>query len=95
MLSNRIMRQLERHETLRGLLNRSDLLVQAIDEPSHWGYQAWHRAYDNDVLDWLRKNPETTREEFLQFLQEIYERLEMREQFPNAIELLEKALREP
>jgi hypothetical protein len=94
VLSNRIVRELERHKTLRGLFKRGDFLVQASDDLSHWGYQAWHRVYDDEVVKWLRENPEATRDQFLMLLREIYERPEMRERFPDAIEVLEKVLRE-
>ena len=94
MLSNRILRALEAHPTLHGLFDRNDLVVQALDEASHRGYQAWHRAYDREVVKWLAENTEATREEFLKFLREIYARPEMRQRFPNALNQIDRLLEE-
>jgi len=52
-------------------------VVRALDEASHRGYQAWHRAYEDKVVDWLVRNPEATQEQFLRFLRDIYARPEM------------------
>lgn len=97
VLSNKIMRALEQHPTLRGLFSREDLVVQAIDEASHRGYQAWHRAYDREVVKWLTDpdNLKATREEFLRFLRDIYARPEMRQRFPDALNQIERLLGGP
>jgi hypothetical protein len=90
------MQALEAHPTLHGLFDRNDLVVQALDEASHRGYQAWHRAYDDEVVEWLT-NPahqNATREEFLRFLREIYARPEMRQRFPNALNQIDRLLEE-
>jgi hypothetical protein len=91
------MRQLERHPTLRGLFGRDDLVVQALDEASHRGYQTWHRAYDDEVADWLMDPAyqSATREEFLRFLREIYTRPEMRQRFPDALNQIDRLLGGP
>jgi RHS repeat-associated protein len=94
VLSNRILRALEAHPTLHGLFDRNDLVVQALDEASHRGYQAWHRTYDRKVVKWLAENTEATREEFLKFLREIYARPEMRQRFPNALNQIDRLLEE-
>jgi RHS repeat-associated protein len=88
MLSNKIVRALGQHQTLRGLLSRNDLIVRATDTLSHKGYQTWHRLYDNEVVQWLSRHPNASHDDFLQFLREIYERPEMREAFPDALNLL-------
>jgi len=94
VLSNKIMQALEAHPTLHGLFDRNDLVVQALDEASHRGYQAWHRAYDREVVKWLAENTQATREEFLKFLREIYARPEMRQRFPNALNQIDRLLEE-
>jgi len=96
VLSNRILRALEAHPTLHGLLDRNDLVVQALDEASHRGYQAWHRTYDDEVVEWLTDpaHQNVTREEFLRFLREIYARPEMRQRFPNALNQIDRLLEE-
>ena len=93
MLSNKIMRALGEHETLRGLFERNDFLVRALDKVSHNGYQKWHIAYDDEVVEWLSTNAKATDQEFLKFLLEIYSRKDMVEKFPGAVELLQQALK--
>jgi len=97
VFSEKIMRQLERHPTLRGLFGRDDLVVQALDEAGHRGYQTWHRAYDDEVADWLMDpaHQSATREEFLRFLREIYARPEMRQRFPDALNQIDRLLGGP
>jgi len=94
-LSTRIMRALDEHEVLRGVFGRDDIVVQAFDEASHRGYQAWHRAYDDEVIDWLAEHPDATREQFLRFLRDIYARPEMRQRFPDALNQIDRLLGGP
>ena len=70
-------------------------MVQALDEASHRGYQTWHRAYDDEVVDWLARNREATREQFLRFLRDIYARPEMKQRFPNALNQINRLLGGP
>jgi hypothetical protein len=72
-------------------------VVQALDEASHRGYQTWHRAYDDEVADWLMDPAyqSATREEFLRFLREIYTRPEMRQRFPDALNQIDRLLGGP
>jgi RHS repeat-associated protein len=88
MLSNKIIRALDKHETLHNMFKRNDLVVPAFDKASHRGYQTWHRLYDNEVVEWLAKNPGATREEFLEYLGDIYGRPEMRKSFPSGLDTL-------
>ncbi len=88
VLSNKIMRQLNKHETLGGVFKRSDIVVQALDRESHIGYQKWHRAYDKEVVDWLRRNPMASPDEFIDILIEIHSRTDMVERFPFALDAL-------
>ncbi len=89
VFSRKIMEALEEHSILSGKFNRSDIVVRARDLESHRGYQAWHRAYDDEVIDWLETHAEASIEEFVRFLQEIYSRAEMQYRFPSALEALE------
>ena len=89
LFSNKIIRQLEKHETLRGVFRRGDILVQALDRESHVGYQTWHRAYDKEVVDWLKRNAVATSDEFIDFLIEIHARSDMRRRFPFALDALQ------
>jgi len=90
VFSSRIMRALNEHPTLHGVFDRDDILVQALDEISHRGYQKWHRAYDDEVVEWLIEHQDATPEEFLHFMQEVYARPGMQWRFPNASNQIER-----
>jgi RHS repeat-associated protein len=90
IFSNKIIRELAQHPTLRGKFQRSDLEVQAVNSEAHRGYQEWHRAYDREVVEWLTENANTTKEQFIEFLQEIYTRPDVQWRFPDAARLLEE-----
>lgn len=94
MLSNKVMRALNKHETLSGLFRRNDIVVRALEAESHRGYQAWHRAYD-EVVKWLRnsRNQEATPVEFLRFLREFHTQLEMRQRLPYALGQIDALIR--
>jgi RHS repeat-associated protein len=96
VLSNKIFNALGQHETLADVFGRNDILVQALDGPSHTGYQTWHRLYDDEVVEWLENpvNEKATAEQFLQFLRSIYERPDMQERFPGATQLIDMVMEE-
>jgi hypothetical protein len=85
IISRPIAKELEEHETLRGLYKPRDrrFVARAKDRESHCGYQQWHRDVDAEVIEWLRRSPKATRKEFEGFLREIYSRPEMLKRFPN------------
>lgn len=85
IISKRIARELELHPVLRGLYKPRDprFITQAKDEPSHCGYQSWHRDVDEEVIAWLRRFRRATPAEFEAFLRELYSRPAMRARFPN------------
>lgn len=85
IISRPIARELEDHETLRGLYKPRDerFVTRAKDEESHCGYQQWHRDVDKEVIEWLKDFSTATRKEFESFLREIYSRPEMLKRFPN------------
>lgn len=83
------MDELGRHKTLRGIFQRDDTIVQALDLSSHKGYQTRHRAYDDQVVRWLRNNEAATDEEFLDYLRGLYSTPEMQRRFPQVLETLQ------
>jgi hypothetical protein len=93
VFSTKVMRAIGDHQVLSGVFARNDVLLRAFDEASHKGYQTWHRAYDDQVVRWLRANPLATEKQFLEYLLEIYSRPEMLERFPGGKELLEQMIK--
>lgn len=85
VISTRIARELERHENLRGLYKPRDerFKARAKDKDAHCGYQRWHRDVDEEVIAWLQRYRNATREEFEAFLRELYSRSGLRERFPH------------
>jgi hypothetical protein len=92
LLSKEILDKLGKHKTLKGVFGKEDFLTQAADKASHWGYDKWHRAYDKEVVKWLTDHSEASQREFLEFLQELYDRSDAKNRFPEAAEILKKAL---
>ncbi len=85
VISRRIARALKSHPILRGIYKARDkrFVAQAKDEESHCGYQRWHRDVDDEVIAWLRKTKDATREQFEAYLRELYSRPDMLARFPN------------
>lgn len=85
LISRRIAKALSTHPTLKGLYTPRDprFVAKAKDEPSHCGYQEWHRRVDAEVVAWLDRSRNATPKEFMDKLREIYSRPEMRARFPN------------
>ena len=85
IISRRIAKQLNEHETLHDYYKARDprFVSRAVDEKAHCGYQSWHRDVDDEVVNWLINRRQATREEFEAFLREIYTRPAMRARFPN------------
>jgi len=88
VFSNKIMQAIEEHRVLSGKFRRNDVLVRAMDRESHIGYQKWHRAYDKEVVDWLRRNPTASADEFIGFLTDIHSSPDMVRRFPFALDAL-------
>jgi hypothetical protein len=84
LISRPIFKALEQHENLKGYFKPRDprLVTKAKDEESHCGYQEWHRQVDEEVIRWLKEEPEATVEEFIARLREIYSRPDMLRRFP-------------
>ena len=85
IISRTIAKALSQHSTLKGLYKPRDprFVAKAKDEPSHCGYQQWHRDVDKEVVDWLKDRPKVTPKEFMDKLREIYSRPDMRARFTN------------
>jgi hypothetical protein len=85
LISRRIARALSKHPTLKGLYKPRDprFVARAKDEPSHCGYQEWHRKVDKEVIDWLDNYPKASPQQFMDKLREVYNRPEMRARFPH------------
>jgi hypothetical protein len=75
------------HKTLAGLFHREapQLKVRALDKASHWGYDAWHRAYSDGLVKWLENNPFASRSEFINELNRIYSLPDMIRRFGEVI----------
>lgn len=84
IISRPIAKALDDHLTLRGHYKPRDprFVTRAVDEPSHCGYQQWHRDVDEEVIEWLEANAKATPDEFEAFLREVYNRPSMRVRFP-------------
>jgi RHS repeat-associated protein len=85
LLSNKIVRALSKHPVLKGLFDRDDpaWIFRALDEAAHKGYQKWHRELDDRVVKWLETNPEATREDFVKFINKIYQEPDISKRIPN------------
>jgi len=94
IISRKIERALAGHATLAGEFRRQDYVVRALDEASHKGYQTWHRAYDDEVVRWLRdaRNNGAGSHEFLTYLGRIHATPDMSTRFPDAYRVLQMAL---
>ncbi len=91
VFSNKVSNALNGHRTLSGVFNRDDFIVQGLDAASHNGYQSWHRAYDDEIVEWLATNKEATPAQFLAFMKDLYKQTDMQNRFPDAYKLLEMA----
>ena len=76
VITRKVERQMALNPNLIGI-NRNDYIVQAIDKTAHKGYQAWHRAYDNEILQYLTYNNNCSANMFKSFINSIYQRPDM------------------
>ncbi len=85
VLSNKIMRSLNNHPTLKGKFNREDPMFKyhAKDLESHKGYQKWHREYDAKVGNWLENNPRATEQQFRKYLNDLHQQPWLKDRIPN------------
>lgn len=63
------------------LRNRPDL--QYLSAPGqHFGYEAWHRAVDGQVLDFVRRTPGLDESSLLKFIHDLYQRPDLASRIP-------------
>lgn len=87
-ISKIISDALDRHPTLNVLTKRQRRrsTTQAVDKASHNGWAQWHRELDAEIAKWLDEHPETTIEEFAEYLIHRYQQPDLIERFPNGID---------
>lgn len=83
LLSKRIMAALDDHPSLNGSFNRDDFIYRAINGPAHNGYQKWHIAYDNTVVQWLRSNQNANPAQFRTYLHNLHQEQWLKQRIPN------------
>lgn len=84
ILSNKTMKALNEHPTLKGVFEREDAAFKnrAKDADAHKGYQQWHRDVDNATVDWLQNNPNATSQQFKDFLNGLYQQPNISSKIP-------------
>jgi hypothetical protein len=84
-ISTKVGRAIDNHPILKGVFQKRDprFVTQAVNEAAHRGYQRWHRELDNEVVEWIRKNPTKNADDFLAYLRELYKRPDLAERFPD------------
>ncbi len=87
-ISSPVHQALERHPILKGKYKYRDSRFEAFakDLPSHEGYPEWHRKLDAEVSAWIDRNKHATEEGFERFLQERYDKEDLRKLFPRGLE---------
>ncbi|MCC5830617.1 MAG: hypothetical protein JJU36_14315, partial [Phycisphaeraceae bacterium] len=83
-ISTKVGRAIDNHPSLKGAFDRRDprFVTRASDGASHRGYQRWHRDLDNEVVNWIERNPDATPDDFLSYLRELYKRPDLVDRFP-------------
>jgi hypothetical protein len=73
-ITKRIHKALEDHDVLKGLYKYRDnrFVTQAINKEAHKGYQTWHRAMEDKVVDWLQREKKATPAQFEAWLRDLY-----------------------
>lgn len=86
-ISKRVFEALETHSSLGRIFKYRDsrFTTRAIDRSSHMGYQSWHRNLDQEVTNWLERNPEATKSEFVSYLRRRYDQSDLRQRFPQGL----------
>jgi hypothetical protein len=86
LLTNKVMRALDDHRTLRGVFKRDDKRFQfrAKDAEAHKGYDEWHREIDMEVVRWIKdeENNKATPQEFIRYLHDFYQKPMNRSRIP-------------
>lgn len=84
-ISTKVGRAVDNHPILKGLFEKRDprFVTRASDGAAHRGYQRWHRDLDDEVVDWVERNPSKGGDEFLDYLRQLYQRPDLVKRFPN------------
>jgi hypothetical protein len=87
LLTNKVMRALDKHRTLRGVFKRDDKRFQylAKDAEAHKGYDEWHREIDDEVVRWISadENKTATPTQFIRYLHDFYQKPMQNRRIPN------------
>jgi len=78
IIGNKAQRELINNPHLSHL-RRDDFIVRGLNQSSHNGYQAWHRAADKAMVDFLRTRPNLA--QFEGFINKMYSNPSMIERF--------------
>jgi RHS repeat-associated protein len=84
LISNRVLAAMKSHKALSAGADamRARLKKQAVDLAAHNGYQKWHRDLDDEIVSWIRNHENATEDEFLRYLDGVYNRPEIKSRFP-------------
>ena len=85
-ISKKIHKALENHDVLKGVYKARDdrFLTQAFNKNAHKGYQKWHRAMEEKVVNWIKQFDKATPYEFEAYLRDLYKTdKELNWRFPN------------
>ncbi|MCP3097837.1 Wall-associated protein precursor [Myxococcus sp. K15C18031901] len=85
VISKKIAKALDDHPTLKGHYKPRDsrFVTRAVDLPAHRGYQDWHRKVDDEVIEWIQRNPKATPKQFEAYLRAVYAQPKLKERFPD------------
>ncbi len=72
-ISRRIEAIASENENLKGVVTRNSWgTIRAGTKADHIGYQKWHRNFDNATINWIKRNPNATANEFVDFMNRLY-----------------------
>lgn len=85
ILSKGIMDAVKDHANLADEFTRNmpGYLYRAADAAAHRGYQDCHRLVDKEAVEWVKQWPNATPAQFVNKLQEIYNRTDIAKRIPN------------
>ncbi len=86
-ISAKIHEALQDHQNLKGLYKYRDnrFVTQAIDKAAHNGYQKWHIALDQQIVNWLKDNKKAMPKDFEAYLHNLYAEKRLMDIFPNGL----------
>jgi hypothetical protein len=86
-VSRKVAEAAEDSPGLKGNYEARDprFVTKAKDQAAHRGYQKWHRELDQEVEEWIQRNPDKTPEEFEKWLRDRYNKPDLRGRFPDGL----------